>query len=575
MKRIPILLLMSCVLATGSSADEEHRPAPKVDNFALLDQEGRSHELDYYLRMPGVRGIVLFVHGVGCPLVQKRIPELKHLRDHYQSEGFLFGMLNANSQDTREDIAREHAEFEFDMPVLIDDAQLVATMLGCRRTAEAFVINAADHTLAFRGPVDDRLSYQKEKPEASRHYLADALDAMISGRPISVTEVDESPGCRITLPRPESDAAISYSETIAPLLREKCVRCHTKGGLGPFAMSNYKKVKGWSAMMREVLLARQMPPWQADPHSGQFNDSLALTTEETQSLVRWIEAGASRGEGPDPLDGYTAPLPEWTLGEPDEVIEIPEQFVEAQGVFDYRYVTVESPFDHDVWLRAVQVNPGNTRVLHHVIATSHFPTRDGKRDRERAIAGYAPGMGAYEFPEGTGILLPKGSKIRFQLHYTASGKEESDRSRLGLYVCPEKPGTEFHSDVLINHEFAIPPGDREFIASKSRKLDYPILLYSVNPHMHYRGKWMRYEADLPDGTHRVLLSVPNYNFNWQRDYHFKEPIALPKGTILTVKAAWDNSALNPHNPDPTKEVRWGDQSFEEMFYASYKFTVPK
>jgi hypothetical protein len=544
-----------------------------IDNFTLIDHLGKSHELDYYCRMPGVRGIALFVHGVGCPLVQKRLPELRRLRDEYQGKGILFGMLNANLQDDLEDIVEEAREFGIDMPVLVDTAQLVGGMLGLKRTAEMLLIRTGDKSLIYRGPIDDRMSYQKEKPQAEKLYLAEALDALLSNKPVPVAVVD-APGCLITLPSPDAGKDISYSETIAPILMNKCASCHSKGGIGPFAMSSYRKVAGWSEMMREVVLTRQMPPWQADPHFGEFENDIALTPDEAQALVSWIDADCPRGEdGEDPLEDFHPDIPEWDLGAPDKLIELPEQEVAAEGVFKYRYVTIDSPFAEDVWLRGVQISPGNTRVLHHVIVTSHFPDQKGKRKSERSVAGYAPGMGAYEFPEGSGILLKKGTKLRFQLHYTASGKPETDRTRLGLYLAREQPAREFHTDVLIKHDFVITPGDNEFVAEKSRVTPFPILLYSMNPHMHYRGKWMRYEATLPDGETRTLLNVPNYHFNWQRDYHLKEPVLLPKGTRLTVKAAWDNSALNPHNPDPGKAVRWGDQSFEEMFFASYKFTV--
>jgi hypothetical protein len=258
------------------------------------------------------------------------------------------------------------------------------------------------------------------------------------------------------------------------------------------------------------------------------------------------------------------------LGEPDRVIQIGEQKVPAEGILEYRYVYIDSPFDHDVWIRAVDIRPGNTRVLHHVIATSVL--EENGKERERALAGYAPGMGPDEFPEATAILLRKGSKIKFQLHYTVSGKPETDSTRLGLYLAKEKPKQELRGGVVINTHIRIPAGAREHLETKTNNFTRDVLLYSMNPHMHYRGKSMRYEAHYPDGTKEVLLSVPRYHFNWQRGYKLATPKLLPKGTDLVVYAVWDNSELNHDNPDPNRVVKWGEQTFDEMFFASYQYT---
>ena len=417
--------------------------------------------------------------------------------------------------------------------------------------------------------IDDRLSYETQKPEAQRAYLKEALDALLAGKPIK-TEVTSAPGCVVTYPK---TTTISYTETIAPMLKANCVQCHTRGGIGPFAMSNYEKVRGWSEMIREVLVTRRMPPWQADPHMGKFGNDFALSTENTRTLVEWIDAGTPRGKGKDPLDGYQPALPEWKLGTPDFVVNIPEQSVAAEGVFDYRYVTVDVPNTEDVWLRATEIIPGNTRVLHHIIATTILPGEDHNK-KGKSLSGYAPGMGPDLLPEGVGIRLIAGSQIVFQLHYTASGKAEMDRSRLGLYLSKAPPKHELRSSVLIDYKFQIPPGDGEFVTKKSRRFDKDALLYTMNPHMHLRGKSMRYIARYPDGTEETLLSVPNYRFDWQRNYELKEPKRLPKGTELIVEAAWDNSTLNLNNPDATKTVGWGDQTFNEMFFASYRYTYP-
>ena len=568
----PILALLTVALCLGLSAETLSNPEPPnqpVKDFAVLDHQGAFRHLYYYAKDPATKAIVLFVQGNGCPLARKRVPELKRLRDLYRASGVVFWMINANPQDSRAEVVKEAAEFGIDLPVLLDEMQLAAQALKITRTAEAIVIEPNSWRIRYRGAIDDRLSYEAQKPEANHEYLKDALDSLLAGAAIK-TEVTSAPGCVITYAKA---AVASYSDTIAPMLKANCVQCHARGGIGPFAMSSYEKVRGWTEMIREVLVTRRMPPWQADPHVGKFGNDFSLSSEATQTLVRWIDAGAPRGVSDDPLAGYQPELPEWKLGTPDYVVNIPEQTVPAEGVFDYRYVTVGVPNTEDVWLRATEIVPGNTRVLHHIIATTILPGGDRNKNG-RSLTGYAPGMGPDLLPEGVGIRLKAGSKIVFQLHYTASGKTETDHSRLGLYLSKEQPKHELQSSVLIDYKFSIPPGAGEFVTKKSRRFDKEVLLHTMNPHMHLRGKWMRYTARYPDGTEEILLNVSNYRFDWQRNYELKEPKRLPKGTELIVEAAWDNSALNLNNPGPTKAVGWGDQTFNEMFFASYRYTYP-
>jgi hypothetical protein len=397
------------------------------------------------------------------------------------------------------------------------------------------------------------------------------MESVLAGKSVSKAKT-EFPGCLVTLTDadPKKHQQISYAEAIAPLLTKRCVHCHSEGGIGPFAMSSYRKVQGWSDMIEEVVLTGRMTPWQADSHFGEFANDFSLTTDEQRTLVHWIRAGSPRGSGPDPLADYKPEREEWKLGKPDYVIDIGEQSVPAEGIVQYRYIFIDSPADKDVWVRAVDVRPGNTRVLHHVIAWS--VTNDNGKETERWLAGYAPGMGADEFPQGTAVLLPKGARLKFQMHYTVSGKPETDATRLGIYLAKEPPRQELRTGVVLNQRLKIPPGAREHLESKTNRISRDVLLYSMNPHMHYRGKAMRYEAHYPDGKKEVLLSVPRYHFNWQRGYSLKQPKLLPKGTQLVVYAVWDNSELNHDNPDPKREVPWGEQTFDEMFFASYQFT---
>ena len=554
-------LILTFSLLLPLTANGGDIPA-QAENFALIDHEGKSHELDYYLKMEGVKGLVVFVQGNGCPLVQKRIPELNRMKASYQGKGVLFCMLNANLQDSRAEIANEVAEYQIGMPVLKDEAQIVARSLGVKRTAEVYLISSRGRKIVYRGALDDRLDYQAAKPAATKHYLRDAIENLLTGGEIKPT-VTEAPGCKITFPK--YPKGLTYTRDIAPILAQKCVTCHTKGGLAPFSMSSYRKVAGWSDMISEVIMTRQMPPWHADPDIREFSNDCSLSAEEANKVVTWVSEGSPKGEGPDPLAGLETEIPDWFLGAPDKVIKLPSQKVEAEGVFDYRYVTLDNPFDRDVWLTATEVRPGNTKVLHHVIVTSH-PV--GQRKKANWITGYAPGTQGQRYPEGSSVFLKKGHQLRFQLHYTASGKPEVDETELGLHVS-DKPGAKIFKTAVVAHSrFKIPPGDREYEQEKSLPIQKNVTLYAINPHMHFRGKFMNFTAEFPDGRREMLLSVPNYNFNWQRTYILKEPLKLPAGTKVRIRNAWDNSSYNPYNPDSTKEIKWGEQSFDEMFFAT-------
>ncbi|MGI9239154.1 MAG: redoxin domain-containing protein [Verrucomicrobiales bacterium] len=567
------LSVLTALLLAAPSAIAASEPSPSIENFALIDHEGKFHELDYYLRIPDTKGLVVFIQGNGCPLVQKRIPELARLKKAYQKKGILFCMLNANPQDEREEIAEEAEEFGIGMPILKDDSQLVARMLGVKRTAEAFLISAEDRKIVYRGAIDDRMTFQAEKPKAEHHYLKDAIEQFIAGEEITSAKT-EAPGCKVSMP--DALPQLTYTKDIAPILKNNCVSCHTKGGLGPFKMSSYKKVEGWADMIAEVILTKRMPPWHADPEIGTFSNDCSLSPEDAKKIITWVNHDCPRGEGADPLEGLEPDHPEWHMGEPDRVIDLPEQKVAAEGVFDYRYVTLDNPFDEDVWLTACEINPGNTRVLHHVIVTAREPEKPTdteeekkrKRRREQWITGYAPGTQGQAYPGGSAVHLRKGWKLRFQLHYTASGREEVDVTRLGLRFSTTPIKKPFRTAVIAFDDFEIPPRASEHPAEHTIEIKKDSTIYAINPHMHFRGKYMNFAAIYPDGKREALLSVPNYDFNWQRTYILEQPLKVPAGTRIHIRNAWDNSAQNPHNPDPKLAVKWGDQSFNEMFFAT-------
>lgn len=540
-----------------------------VENFRLNDHAGGSHEL---YRMSNRKAIAVLVQGNGCPIVRNAMPRFKALRDEFAEQGVEFFLLNSNLQDNRASITKEVDGFAYDMPVLLDDSQLIGEALDLVRTGEVFVVDPATWKVAYAGLVDDRLNYESQKQTAKNHYLRDALASMVKGKAVEVAQT-RPVGCLINFPEKKlasQHAKISYSNDIAPLLEKNCVSCHRGGGIGSWAMSEYNMIRGFAPMIREVVRTQRMPPWHADPHYGEFSNDRSLTVAERQTLVHWIEAGAPRGEGPDPLLQTQKDWPEWALGEPDAILEITPHDVPATGTVPYQYQFVKNPLDEDVWVRAVEIIPGDRKALHHVITSFGTMNERGRLDRRtrRSLGGYVPGAIAEEFPDGTGTLLPADATFQFQMHYTSYGKPATDKSRLGIYFHKKKPKHELDGLVLMNTKINIPAYSDGHTEVTSRVIDKDVLLYSLLPHAHFRGKAMEFRAVYVDGTEDVLLSVPNYDFNWQTDYILEEPKLLPAGTKIVHTTAWDNSETNPANPDASRNVPWGEQSWDEMQFGS-------
>jgi hypothetical protein len=547
-------------------------PGDRVDNFRLLDHDGGSHELYYH---SDARAIVLMTHGNGCGIVRNTLPRFKDLRDRYGSQGVEFLLIDSSLQDKREAVAREAAGFAIDIPVLMDETQLIGESLGVDRTADVFVIDPKNWKLAYRGPLDDASSYGARRP-ARNHYVADALEAIVAGKPVPVARA-EAPGCLVNLPeqaRRGEHAKVSYADTIAPLLADKCVACHRDGGVAPWSMNNYDMVRGFAPMIREVVRTKRMPPWHADPHYGSFVGDRSLSNEEAKTLVHWIEAGAPRGKGADPLASLDRQWTDWTLGKPDLIVDVPAYQVPATGAVEYRYPYAENPMGRDVWVRAIEIRPGDRSVVHHVLVGIDDPgngDRRAIRGQLGELGGYAPGKNAVPYPRDTGVLLRKEARFRFQMHYTPNGKPTTDFTRIGLYFYDKPPKHILDMTLIFDTSLAIPAHAKMHAQSLEKLFESDVVLYSLLPHAHLRGRAAKFTAHYPDGSREILLSVPKYDFNWQPLYVLNPSKFIPAGTRVVLDMSWDNSAQNPANPDPGKIVHWGDQTWEEMNVGWFRF----
>jgi peroxiredoxin len=558
---------------TLTSATAAITPA-RIDNFMLVDaQHLEAHEL---YRLADDKAIVLVSTGVGCPIARAMTPALKALRDKYKAQGVEMFLVDSNLQDTRESIAAEAKEYGIDIPILMDSNQIVGESLGVTRTAEVFVVTPKTWTVAYHGPVSDAADYGVQKA-ATHEFANDALAAVLAGKPAPAA-TQASKGCLVDFPERGKAAKISYVKDVAPILEAKCVACHEEGGIGPFAMTNYAMVKGFSPMIREVIRTDRMPPYNADPHIGKFSDDKSLTPKEIKTIVHWVEEGAPRGDGVDPLGAKKHVAPEWPLGKPDVVLNVPAYKIPASGVVDYQHPFVANPLTEGKWLRASTIKVESRQGVHHILTgyMTEVP-KPGQQAFENkwgvSVGGYAVGAESEIAPKDVGAYLPPGGAIGFQTHYTPFGKEVTDHSQVALYFYKdnEKPKMVMHNSVIVNNSIVLPPNDGHHLETTYLDIPHDMLLFSAFPHAHYRGAsadlWLR----TPDGKEKEILSLPRYDFSWQRAYTFAEPVKVPAGSKLIAHFIYDNSKRNPNNPDPNKTVVWGDQSWEEMFYTALRY----
>jgi peroxiredoxin len=548
------------------------KAADKVDNFQLTDHTLMAYELYYYKYTPA---IVVMTRQNGSAYSTAATAELEKLNAAYKGKNVLFLMLDSNLADSREAIAAEAAKQGVTIPILVDEQQLVGESMGVAKEGEVFVINPKTWQVAYHGPLDNRFetASPNTKTAPAKAYAAQAVDALLAGQPVQTARIDKLPGKAIAFPekaKAAQFAQISYAKTVAPILEDKCVTCHINGGIGPFALDGYEKVKGFAPMIRETVRTQRMPPYFADPHIGAFKSDQGLTGEQRKTLIHWIEAGAPRGEGADPLIAYkNKTAPDWPtdLGKPDVVVEIPAFNVPASGIVEYQNQRVANPFTSDTWLRAIAIKPGDRSVLHHVVS-NHVPDPSLPRSNipGGSVGSYTPGARPQVMGDGAGAPVPAGGKLNFQMHYTTTGKATTDKTEVGFYVLKAPPKYIKRSTVISSGGLLIPAGEARH--KEVAYLEFPAdaYLYTLYPHSHYRGMHVELKAKTPDGKEKMLLALPKYDFNWQRDYDPVEPILVKAGTKLIATWVYDNSAHNKANPDPTKNVTWGEQTHQEMMY---------
>jgi peroxiredoxin len=536
--------------------------APVVDDFALPDAAGVTRRLD-----DGI--VVVTFLSADCPLTKLYAPRLLDLRREFGARGVAFVGIFPNGHDSLAAVARFGRDHHTDFPLLIDAGGRVAGRFGALRTPEVFVLDKG-RTVRYRGRIDDQYDTATHRARPGRRDLAEALEELLAGKPVSVPATT-APGCLIARVAPEpAGRDVTYCRDVAPLLQNRCVACHRAGQVAPFALTSYRSAAGRAETIREVLEQGRMPPWHANPDHGRFANDARIPDSEKQIIYDWIDAGCPQG---DPAD-LPAPrsFPDgWTIPGPDAVVSMAEPFtVPAQGVVEYQFLEVDPGFREDRWVRAAEVRPGNRKVVHHCTVFlkppgSSEPAAVGALGSYCFLA-WTPGAGPMALPDGMAKLVPAGWRFLFVMHYTPVGSEQTDRTSLALtFADPKSVRKEVATQLMYDESLCVPPRAADHRVEQTWRVNRPVLLLSLFPHMHLRGKSFRYAVTYPDGSAEVLLDVPRYDFGWQERYELAEPKRLPAGSLLTCTAVYDNSADNPANPDPDATVRAGAQSWDEMF----------
>jgi len=577
-RRLMIAVLILCVSTSASFA---------ADAPALDIQEPTQQDLAF--RLPTVADevfelaagqskltVVCFL-GAECPLARLYGPRLNELAEQWKEKGVRFVGVSSNLQDSMDDIRQYVKRYKIGFPMTKDYGNKVADQFDAERTPEVFVVDE-QLNVRYRGRIDNQYLPGQSRTTATQHDLRDAIAAVLEGKPV-ISDKTDAPGCIIGREKAVEEVTtdLTFTKHVAGVLNRNCVECHRSGEIGPFSLTDYDEVIGWSYMMLETIDDGRMPPWHADPAHGEFANARHMPEEDKRILREWVEGGMPYGDPkdlpqrPEFTDGWLMP------GEPDMVLEMRNRpfVVPAEGTVEYQYFVVDPELKEDRWVTAAQVIPGNRAVVHHCIVFVRPP--DGSRFRGIGwLSAYVPGQRFTTLPPGRARHIPAGSKLVFQMHYTPSGTEQEDLTKVGLMFAEDKDIThEVYTLVGIDQEFEIPPHASDYkVDAAVRSLPEKGELLAIAPHMHVRGKSFCLFGK-KEGDREILLDVPRYDFNWQHVYELTKPLPLSSVKSLEFTVKFDNSEKNPANPDPTQTVTWGDQTWEEMAVAFFEVAVPR
>jgi len=548
----------------------------RLPDLELTDLKQQSLKLSRDLKE--AQGLIMAYFGATCPISGKLGPEIARIEKEAVKQGLKMLLVCPVAAETTDDIETFIKTHGLTSRVIHDQDQRLSLALSATTTTEVFLLDAA-RTLIYRGAINDQYGIGYSKPAPTKTYLRDAMKAMQRSQLPEITATT-APGCALDLKTEVAavETKLSYHDQIQRILQARCVECHRADGVGPFSLETYDDVIENAAMIHKQVERGVMPPWFAaappkDEHSPWLNDA-SLSPQDKNDLLTWLASDRAKG---DPAD---APRPlvfpkEWAMGQPDAIVQLPKPVsVKAEGTMPYQFVTVPTEFEEDRWVRGYEILPTDASVVHHVIVQVHAKgakIRNRGEGAEGYWAAYVPGNTHHLWPEHFAKKLPAGATVSFQIHYTPNGKQTQDQLRLGLHFADETPRYIVHTASVANPRLNIPAGASDHLETKEQAVPFDMHVMAYMAHMHLRGKAFKYEVTRPGQSPEILLNIPRYDFNWQLRYDYVQPRFIPKGSKVKISALFDNSPGNPANPDPTRNVRWGPQTEDEMMigYVEY------
>jgi mono/diheme cytochrome c family protein len=548
-----------------------------VPDLVFTDIKGASHKLS---DLGGEAGIVIAMTSATCPVSKRYMPKLAALEKELRAQRIALLLVNPFASEAAADIQAQLSAAGVTATYAHDKDQSLATALGARATTEVFLLDAK-RTVLYRGALDDQygLTYNLDAPRAN--YLRDAVAAMRVNQ-LPRIAATEAPGCELGLADARNHAAteVTYHRDVERILQQNCVACHREKGIAPFGLDDLAEVKDRAKTIKRVISEGVMPPWSAAPlkEGNPWGNDRSLGARDKADLLAWL------GSSNRPLgDAHEAPAKlvfpsEWSIGKPDLIVQLPQPVaVKADGFMPYQTVTAQTTLTEDKWVQAYEILPTDRSVVHHVLVNVHANGANaarGKQDGDSYWAVYVPGNGSQIYPQGFARKLPAGATVTFQIHYTPSGKAVQEQLRMGLVFARETPRFAVETAAVLKRDLDIPPGDGNHVETFERSVPTDLNVIGFMPHMHVRGKAFKYELISADGSVETLLDIPRYDFNWQLRYEYAQPRTIPRGSKIRITAAFDNSPGNQANPDSTKRVKWGQQTYEEMMIGFIEHFVP-
>lgn len=590
-----LVLGIACTLRPGGAFGADAAPSTdrlgkKIDNITLLDAAGKKTVL--YDRKDRKAIVVVFL-SFECPMSTDYCPKLIDLAKAYRERGVAFVGLCVNDESAAQ-VARFAKDYQLPFPIYKDDQFAAVDAFKATATPEAFLLDK-EYVLRYRGRIDNNyVARLKKVGQVTRHDLKQALDELLAGKPIS-EPATKALGCAI-LREPvakKPTGTVTYYRDVLPILQTNCQSCHRPGEVGPFSLMTYQQAVNWASDIKGYTHDRKMPPWK--PVEGvEFRDERKMSDRDIAMLAAWVDGGTPEGNPKD------APPPRrfnpgWQLGQPDLVLTAPSDFtLGASGKDQFRCFVLPTNLPEDKYVTAIEVRPGNPRIVHHTL--NFIDTRGQARKLEKeeqaklqketdtgpgysvamgvgflpsgGMGGWAPGQVPRHLPPGTGYLLPKGADVVVQVHYHRNGRVEKDRTSIGLYLAQKPVARRYQGAVIAGRFFFIPAGNDHFRVQGSMWIDQDCELHSVMPHMHMIGREIKATMTPPGGQPQTLVAIKDWDYNWQETYFFKNPIQVKSGTRFDVEAIYDNSARNPSNPNsPPKLVTVGEQTTNEMCFV--------